>query len=636
MRDIEDVVSYYGVEINSQNKACCPIHKESTPSFSINPEQNFWYCFGACGKGGDSIEFVKEIEDCDFKTALSKVCEILGVDEKKYMEEKEISTKTVEKEKPIPLDSEFVKNFIASKGYKSNNYRGIRDEINKFFGHLTELDSDDNVKASYYPETYGGKLVGYKCRNHPKDFSHGKIGITGSMNDLSGQVKFKSPSKYVLLVGGEHDKAASYQMLLDTSQEGFNGIPVVSPTSGENSAAKQCAAQYEWFDQYDIIMIGLDNDAAGIKAAEEVAKVLPKEKVRIVRWSGKDPNQMLVDGKQKQFVRDFYNAKEYVSSGILTSSNGMLDKVKEELLKPRITLPPHMHKLQAAMKGGIQQGRIVNIIADTSVGKSITVNDMVYHWIFNAPEPVGVCSLEATAGQYTLDMLSIHLEKNLQWMGSGEEVLEYLDRGDVKLLYEDLLYKEDGSARWCILDERDGDIKRLEKQCERMVSQYGCKIIVIDVLTDILRGTNADSQEDHMAWQKRMVKNGVTIINVLHSRKPPANADGKLRKVTEYDAFGSGTFIQSAAINIVLNRDKMSTDSIERNTTIVDMPKCRGGITGEICKWYYDPETRKVYDFDDWIGGNKPLQLETPLPELGEDGVFNNIPDYEEYQEMEN
>ena len=65
---------------------------------------------------------------------------------------------------------------------------------------------------------------------------------------------------------------------------------------------------------------------------------------------------------------------------------------------------------------------------------------------------------------------------------------------------------------------------------------------------------------------------------------------------------GSGTIPQSADMNIVLNRNKMASDPIVKNTTYVDMPKCRGGLTGsDICKLYYDPLTRKQYDLNEYL-----------------------------------
>jgi len=43
----------------------CPFHKEKTPSFSVNPEKQIFYCFG-CGEGGDVIAFLMKINDSSF------------------------------------------------------------------------------------------------------------------------------------------------------------------------------------------------------------------------------------------------------------------------------------------------------------------------------------------------------------------------------------------------------------------------------------------------------------------------------------------------------------------------------------------------------------------------------------------
>lgn len=591
---IRKIIGHYVPKLKDDDKICCPLpkHRDRSPSLNIYDESHSWYCFG-CAAGGDGINFIMEKEGIEFSEAKEKAMEILDISFEEYCEEKKrVSEETVVVDCYPELDRNVSIELIKNTGYIANGYRGIKDEYNRFFGHLTKLDENGVVKARYYPETnIKGKIAGWKCRNHPKDFTFGLIGNTGSKNQLSGQVKFTSGGKYLLIVGGEEDKVAAYQMLAESRKDkDYDSVAVVSPTAGENSAAKQVASQYTFCDAYEFIYIGMDNDEAGRKAALAVAAVLPKEKVMLVTWSGKDPNKMLQDGKEKQFCRDFYNAKPLVASGI-AESTGLMDQVREELMRPRIPLPPEWLPLQEAMKGGIRQGSIVNIIGDTSVGKSTLVNALNYFWMFNAPEKVGVASLEATSGQYTLDMLSLHLEKNLVWMGEGTNILEYLERPDVIEQYDNLLTDEYGQPRFSILDERDGNIKMLERQIDKLVNQHGCKIIVIDVLTDILRGTNGEMQENHMLWQKQMVKTGVTIVNVLHTRKPQ-NSEGGWRKASEYDALGSGTFVQSAAYNIVVSRDKMNNDVLIKNTTHVDMPKCRGGITGEIMKLIYDSETR--------------------------------------------
>lgn len=625
---IEKVVKHYHPDYQGEEKICCPFHKERTPSLNIYHHNQSFYCFG-CGAGGSSIDFVAYSEDLDpkddFVKARDIALKILGMSNEEYQEEK----KKVSDSQPIVSDcnpampDEEVRAFIASthreingvkvSGYAGMGYRNIKDIYLKKFGHLTKKDENGVVLSRHYPETNTkGKMAGYKCRNHPKDFRYGNVGTTGGKNQLSGQAVWSGYSKYLLIVGGEEDKVAAYQMLEENraGKSHIAEVHVVSPTCGETSAVNQVASQFEFCDRYENIIIGMDNDDAGKKASEAIAAVLPKEKVKIAMWSGKDPNKMLDDKKEMQFCRDFYNARPLVASGIKESS-GLMDSVREELMRPRIGLPPHWHELQRAMKGGILQGRIVNIIGDTSVGKSTHVNDLVYYWMFNAPEKVGVVSLEATDGQYTIDLLSLHLEKNLLWLGDGANILEYLDRPDVKKLYDNLLTNEHGQPRFSILDERDGDIKLLEKQIEKLIHQHGCKIIVVDVLTDILRGMDKDAQEEHMKFQKRIVKEGITIINVLHTRKP-SNSDGGWKMPTEYDAFGSSTFVQSAAINIVIGRDKMSQSPIERNRTYVHMPKCRGGETGDICSWIYDQETRKVMDYNDWLAKQPVIEDTDP------------------------
>ena len=69
--DIVEVVSEY-VQLKKTGKnyqGLCPFHQEKTPSFTVNPNNQFYYCFG-CGKGGDIFNFIMEIENITFYESL--------------------------------------------------------------------------------------------------------------------------------------------------------------------------------------------------------------------------------------------------------------------------------------------------------------------------------------------------------------------------------------------------------------------------------------------------------------------------------------------------------------------------------------------------------------------------------------
>ena len=78
--DIVDVVSTY-VDLKkagSTYKACCPFHKEKTPSFNVNPDRQMYKCFG-CGEGGNAIGFLMKQQGMDFITAVKVLAERCGV-----------------------------------------------------------------------------------------------------------------------------------------------------------------------------------------------------------------------------------------------------------------------------------------------------------------------------------------------------------------------------------------------------------------------------------------------------------------------------------------------------------------------------------------------------------------------------
>lgn len=517
---------------------------------------------------------------------------------------------TASKKEPITFEeNEELKKRITNLD-ADFKYRGIRAETLNYFGHKVEFKNGQPYRI-YYPETNPElctderlhTLIGYKPRTLPKTFGYGNIGQTGKRNELSGQFRFRNlHGKYILItLGGENDKAAAYQMLKDgRKQSGYEPIPVVAPTVGESGGVDQIRAQYDFLDQFENIVICGDADKAGRAALKKICDVLPKDKIRVFNCTFKDAHAMLEKGMEKQFVADFFGAEEYGESGIKDSVDA-LDGVKEFLTAPRISLPPYMHRLQENMRGGVRStGAIVNIIAHTSSGKTLVCDNLMYHWLFNSPLTPTVVSLERTAEELMIDFVSMHMKKNLSYFQNGQDAWEVISSPEGDKAQKEISVDENGRRRFYIVDERDGNIETLKAQMEKSAKKHGSRLFIIDPLTDLLRSLGNDAQEEFMSWQKYQKKNGLVFLNVLHTRKPPVDGDGNAKFVTEYDALGSGTFVQSADINIVLNRNKNSADLVERNTMYVDMPKCRGGITGPAAKWYFDMETREQVDYDDW------------------------------------
>ncbi|PTQ51094.1 MAG: DNA primase [Brockia lithotrophica] len=77
---IEEVVGEY-VQLKRQGKnlmGLCPFHEERTPSFSVSPDKQFFYCFG-CHRGGDVVKFLMELEGLAYVEALRKLAARAGI-----------------------------------------------------------------------------------------------------------------------------------------------------------------------------------------------------------------------------------------------------------------------------------------------------------------------------------------------------------------------------------------------------------------------------------------------------------------------------------------------------------------------------------------------------------------------------
>ena len=485
---------------------------------------------------------------------------------------------------------------------KANGFRGIDDSVYAKFGvrHAFAEDTGEVIEQ-YYPCTQEGQLVGYKVREVPKNFY--SKGRTGADCELFMQFKFNRGGKYIVITEGEIDALSAYQMLAEytESKGGIFETAVVSPTTGANSH-KQIAGQFRFFDSFENIIISYDNDKAGQTATEQLLKVLPKGKVKIMPMRYKDANEYLEKDKSKEFISDFYEAKKQVPVGVLASSK-LYDRIMGQTAVSKIPFPPFMQKLNDLFVGGMPLGHIVNIAADTGIGKTTLVNELIYYWIFNSPHTVGIVSMELDAGQYGEVLLSRHLEKKLALIESQDEKIAYLSTDRVIEKAKELTIKEDGDSRFYLLDNRDGSIEEIQDTVEELVSACGAKVIVLDPLQDILDGLSNEEQAEFMKWAKGFIKShGITFIFINHMRKTPAGQNGA---DSEQNIMGSSTIIKSASANILLKRDKMAEDEIKRNSTEISVTKNRVcGLTGPAGFIYYDNATHTLHSLDDWLNNH--------------------------------
>ncbi|MEJ6654526.1 MAG: CHC2 zinc finger domain-containing protein, partial [Pseudomonas sp.] len=79
-----DVVEVVGSRLKLKKtgknySALCPFHNEKSPSFSVSPDKQFYYCFG-CGAGGNAIGFLMDFERLDFPQAVDELARQAGVE----------------------------------------------------------------------------------------------------------------------------------------------------------------------------------------------------------------------------------------------------------------------------------------------------------------------------------------------------------------------------------------------------------------------------------------------------------------------------------------------------------------------------------------------------------------------------
>ena len=153
--DIVDVVSQY-VKLNKRGSTyfgLCPFHNEKTPSFSVTPAKQMYYCFG-CGAGGNVFNFVMEYENYTFGEALKHLADRAGVQLPKIEYSGEAKKKAERRAALLEINKlaagYFYYQLRRESGRQAHEYltgRGLSEEtIRKFGLGYSDKYSDDLYK----------------------------------------------------------------------------------------------------------------------------------------------------------------------------------------------------------------------------------------------------------------------------------------------------------------------------------------------------------------------------------------------------------------------------------------------------------------------------------------------------------
>src|SRR6185503_8466187 len=129
--------------------ACCPFHKEKTPSFSVSPAKEIFYCFG-CHKGGSVFTFVMEIERVAFPEAIKIIADKVGMPLPKLVEDSRFEARRQEADIVVQLNS-WAMEFWQQQLESSTEGRIARDYLQQ--REITE-ETQKAFRLGYAPDSW--------------------------------------------------------------------------------------------------------------------------------------------------------------------------------------------------------------------------------------------------------------------------------------------------------------------------------------------------------------------------------------------------------------------------------------------------------------------------------------------------
>lgn len=506
---------------------------------------------------------------------------------------------------------------LSTRGWKE---RYLKKATHEFYGVRMQFDDNGDAEYQYTPVTEDGELVGFHKRNcKQKGFS--AVGRNKVSSEFFGQSLFPAGGKYLVITGGQNDAMAVYQTLFDHS--GYK-TPCISPTCGEPNAPKQLQNNYEYVSSFEKVILMMDDDAEGEKAAMQMARLLKPGQAYVANLNEancKDPNDYIMNGKQKQLIDAFWKASKYSPVDVLHLGD-MWEDFENEDDNVKVPFPDSWSTLNEMMGGGGELGEISVIASLTSIGKSTIINNIVYHLIENTDFKVGAMYLEGTRREVVRDLLGLDMSINLR-----NTPRDQIDMAQLKDRFFNYLAAKDQ----LVYVDHQGSIsnKEIFDKLRYLVKGEGCNVVVLDPLQAAVNSSENGAIIDFMDTLLKFAKETNTYIIVVSHMKKPKGDDP--HDVSEYDLLGSSSINQIAFNTILLSRDKMSDDAHIRNATKIKIVKCRRtGNTGDAGWLRYDVNTTHMFATAD------PYSQHGEIVSDGDDSAPTEVPEQElDFSEFE-
>ena len=470
--------------------------------------------------------------------------------------------------------------------------RSLLSSFTELYGLRQEFDTSTGQVTKYYAplhETGTGELIGYQERTLPKQFRY--IGdIKGKSIQFVGQHLVRDGGRFLIIVEGFLDTIAAKQMLSQNKKS----WSVVGAWS--TSLAKTFKDNIEWLNNFDTIVLALDQDDAGTKAVESVLGLLPPHKLKVASYSESDPCDMLTAGKDGEFINCLGAAKTFVPKGIVNALDVLPDFLS---LKSKPSVPfPKEWEIVNQKTDGSRLGEIIVYSGGSGLGKSAMVDELAHNLIDSQDGTrVGIIKMEHNNEVGLQSIFSVHLRRNLKKF-RGEYTDEELTEKWNNYFGEDNAFLIDHGFSGI------GDDNSFLSKLVGLIVNAGCTDIIIDHLHAVMSDLNSDNEtvDSLMYSLQRLAQHyQIRLHVVMHLRK--TGSGGKSFETGEIpvmdDLKGSGALKQVPDTILFFSRNTQEPDDVLRRVMTVTVGKNRWlGDTGESDKLIYEPDDNKYYPFD--------------------------------------